>query len=472
MLLGIKRTASHGCPLFLFSRNLIKINAMMLIKRCLPFALIFLIAACASSPDATPTPLSATAAPTVPPPTVTLQFWTVLPDNGVTEQSLNDLVQSFQKEYPTITLKVSSQATYTDLYRKVVASIATGTLPDLVTGLDGDIAQYARLRALAPLDDYVGDPANGLSNMEMRDIPAGLLETTQLAEQDNKILSLPFARGVLALYYNWSAMKNIGITNTPKTWDEFKLHAKSLTKNPVRGLAYHPDATLFDALLASRGGSLFNADLTKATFNSTAGVDTLVYLSEGLKDNWIYRVEGNADLSDFAAGRAIFNVASTAEIPVYQAAIGDAVKKGGKDFEWGVTLLPQGDTKKTTAILLGSNIAILKGTLDKQRASWLFIRWLMRDKVAANWTQAAGVLPARQAARDLLKDFVAKSPPQKQAMDDLLPVAHPEPNARVMSDIRELIEAALASFDSGKVGPKAALDDAAAKATILLNEQK
>ena len=72
---------------------------------------------------------------------------------------------------------------------------------------------------------------------------------------------------MLALYYNWSAMKAIGITNTPKTWDELRLHAKTLTKNPVRGFAYRPEALSFDAMLVSRGGSLLNADQTKATFN-------------------------------------------------------------------------------------------------------------------------------------------------------------------------------------------------------------
>ncbi len=457
-----------GHPLFLTAQKVILI-------------LIALLSACASA-EVTPTPLATTPViATNTPAPVTLQFWTVLPDKGINEKNLNDFIQTFQKENPSISIKVSSQPSYTDLYRKVVASIAAGTLPDLVTGLDSDILQYARLKALAPLDEYVNDPANGLSKAELGDIPLGLLETTRLPDQDSKIVSLPFARGALAVYYNWSAMQAIGIVNTPRSWDEFKLHAKSLSSpkgGTVRGYAYRPEAATFEAMLLSRGGSLLNAEQSKATFNSQAAIDALLFLGEGLKDSWIYRAEGLTDLNDFAAGKTIFNIASTAAIPVYQNAIAEVVKKGGnpplggRDFEWGVSLLPLADPKKPTAIVMGSNIAMMKSSNAKQQAAWQFIKWLMRTKVAAEWTQTAGVLPTRQAARDLLKDFFVKVPQHKQAIEEILPVAHPEPNVRSAPEMRELIDAALAAFESGRASPKAALDDAAAKATVLLSEKK
>ena len=448
---------------------------LMHVKYFLLLALIAALAACGAGDNApTPTPALPTPTPaaTATPATVTLQFWTVLPDQGISEQTLNDLIQSFQKEYPSIVIKVSSQPTYTDLYRKVVASIAAGTLPDVVTGLNADILQYARLKALMPLDDFASDPVNGLSKSDFDDMPAGMLETTRLAEQGQKLYSLPFARGVLAVFYDWTAMKAIGITNTPKSWDEFKLHAKSLSKNPVRGFAYRSEAGIFDAMLMSRGGSLFNAGLTRATFNDTPGVDALTYLGDGVKEGWIYRAEGTSDMSDFAAGRTIFTIASTAAIPTYQSAINDAVKKGGKDFDWGVALLPQADAKQPSALLVGGNIAMMKGLDTKQQAAWLFMRWLMQPRVTASWAQATGVLPVRLSVRSQLDLMFTKYPAQKQVFDDLLPVAHPEATLGAASQIHDLINAALAAVDSGKASPKAALDDAAAKVTFLLNQKQ
>ena len=443
-------------------------------KRLLLFALIVVITACETYDTTTPVPA---ATPTVPPtlvPTaapVTLQFWTVLPDKGINDQNLGELIQLFRREYPLIDISVSSQPTYTDLYRKVVASIAAGTLPDLVTGLDADMLQYARLKALMPLDDLVG-AGNGLSAADLADIPAGMLETMRLSNQQGQLFSLPFARGAMALYYNWSAMKGIGITNTPRSWEEFKLHAKSLTRNPVRGFAYRSDAAVFDTMLLSRGGSFFNADLSKATFNATPGVDSLFYLGEGVKEGWIYRAEGSADMTDFTTGRVIFNVASTAAIPAYQSAINDSVKKGLKDFEWGVSLLPQANPAKPATLLVGSNIGMLKGSPAKQQAAWTFLRWLMQDKNSARWTETTGVLLSRLAAQPQLAALFSKAPQQKQAFTDLLPAAHAEANVRSALDVRDLIEGAISAFESGKAAPKAALDDAAAKATILLNDKK
>jgi len=442
-------------------------------KRLLLFALIVVATACGTT-DSTPVP--ATTPTSLPAPVstaspVTLQLWTVLPDKGINDQNLGELIQLFRREYPLIDITVSGQLTYTDLYRKVVASIAAGTLPDLVTGLDPDMLQYARLKALTPLDDLMS-AGDGLSPADLADIPAGMLETMRLSDQQGKLYSLPFARGALALYYNWSAMKSIGITNTPKSWDELRLHAKSLTKNPVRGFAYRSEAVVFDAMLLSRGGSFFNADLSKATFNAAPGVDSLFYLGEGVKEGWIYRAEGSSDMTDFTTGRTIFNVASTAAIPAYQNAINDSVKKGVKDFEWGVTLLPQADPAKPATLLVGSNIGILKGSSARKQAAWTFLRWLMQDQNSARWTGSTGVLPSRLAALPQLAALFLKAPQQKQAFMELLPAAHPEAIVRSALDVRDLVEAAISAFETGRAVPKAALDDAAAKATILLNDKK
>ena len=433
--------------------------------------------ACASdSATPTPFPLSLTTTPTLAAPTATpstatttIAFWTVLPDKGINEKNLNDLIQAFQKEYPSISIKVSSAPSHTELFRKVVASIATGTLPDLVTGLDSDLAEYARLKALAPLDDYIADASNGLSSAELNDIPPAFAETMRLPGQD-KIYALPFARGVLALYYHWTTMKAIGITNTPKDWNEFRLHAATITKLPksaTKGYAYRPDATLFNAMLQSRGGNLFDAEFKKATFNAAPGVEALQFLGDGLKEGWIYRVNGVDDLNDFVAGKTLYAIASTAAIPVVQ----DAAKRAGKDFEWGVAPLPQ-NTQKPALVSVGSNLALLKNVTTKQQAAWLFMRWLMRTPVTADWTQAAGVLPIRQSARSLLSDFYGKAPQHKQAIEELMPLARPEPNLRNSPDVREIIEGALATFESGKGAAKAVLDDAAAKTTVLLGEKR
>ena len=148
-----------------------------------------------------------------------------------------------------------------------------------------------------------------------------------------------------------------------------------------------------------------------------------------------------------------------------------AVAKGGKPFEWGVTALPQGDKVKPAAILDGTNIALMRGTPDKMQAAWLFMRWLMRDKTSALWTPMSGGVPARGAARDLLNSYFVKVPAQKQAVEDLLPLAHPSPVVRPGAEIRQLIENAIAAFESGKSAPTLALDDAAGKATVLLNSK-
>ena len=43
--------------------------------------------------------------------------------------------------------------------------------------------------------------------------------------------------------------------------------------------------------------------------------------------------------------------------------------------------------KGSGALLVGRNIAMLRGSNAKQQAAWLFMRWLMRPANSAAWTQ-------------------------------------------------------------------------------------
>ena len=75
-------------------------------------------------------------------------------------------------------------------------------------------------------------------------------------------------------------------------------------------------------------------------------------------------------------------------------------------------------------------------------------------------------------AAQWLKDYFVKVPQQRQAIDELLPLAHAVPNIRPAPDVRDLIDGALNLYEGGKTSAQTALDDAAAKATVLLNEKK
>jgi multiple sugar transport system substrate-binding protein len=312
---------------------------------------------------------------------------------------------------------------------------------------------------IIPLDDVAG--ALGLKESDF----ASLI--WQAGIYNGNRYGIPLDSHPLGLYYNKALMEEAGLdpNKPPQTRDEYESALSEMKAAGIQGSWTSPfpftGVLMWESLLWQFGGDLYNSDVTKATFNSDAGVEALTWLVDLVKDGHSPKdVAQDAEYVAFQNGKnafhwnGIWNINSFKEI---------------KDLDWGVAPVPQiGDEK---AVWSGShNFVIMnRQPLDdnKVQASKVFINWISQRSI--DWAKA-GQIPARNSVRES-QEF--QSLEEQSTLAEQVDYVHFVPPEPGIADVQ------LGSFDQAvneavllRKEPKAALDEAAGKADQLLQENR
>src|ERR1035437_3547756 len=207
---------------------------------------------------------------------VTLTFWHT--QSGANKDLLQSIIDDFHKANPNITITPEYVDTYTNVYKKAMAAIAGGGLPDMAVGYESMVADYMDANAVVSLDDYVKSTKYGLTKAETDDFVPAFWEANKYPQFKNQMLSFPFTKSMLAMYYNADMLKAAGIAKPPETWDDFQAACDALQKNNIKCLAISVDASTIDGWIFSRGGTLLSDDEKSVKFNAAPAYDSLTLI--------------------------------------------------------------------------------------------------------------------------------------------------------------------------------------------------
>jgi ABC-type glycerol-3-phosphate transport system substrate-binding protein len=411
----------------------------------------------APKPTEAPKPTVApTAAPARP---VEIQFWTS--QSQLQDEALKKLAAEFKKQYPHITVVVTYQGSYSDVYKKITAAIAAGSPPDIAIGYPNTIANYVKSDAVIPLDDYMKDPEIGFTEADLKDIFPSFIDRYPLF--GNKVYSLAFMRSMEVMYYNADMLKAAGLTKPPETYEDFLKVCAEVARQglPCYEMPGAGAASTFATWVFSRGGDLLSPDFKTVLFDKQAGLDSMNFLNELFTKKYaILQAKAYQDQTDFALGKVPFTFSSTAGLPYYINAIKDA---GNKVTNWGIAPSPR-TTKDPVVNVYGPSTAIFKTTPEKQRAAFLWLKFLMSKDANAEWVKTTYYFPARNSTREALADFIKANPVYGNAYE-WLKYGRSEPQfTPAWEPIRNAIGDAMVAVANGKATPEQALKDAAKKA--------
>ena len=154
---------------------------------------------------------------------VTISFWNNWDGNRA--QQLRSVLDEFERENPGI--KVNNVTLSTDtVTQRMLAAVASGSVPDLYMPSATAIMKWASLDALTPLNDYVARDKLDLRNLFYEGAVDG-------STFDGKLLQLPFkAPTSLEIWYNKDLFRQAGLDpeSPPRTWKELEVAATKLTK--------------------------------------------------------------------------------------------------------------------------------------------------------------------------------------------------------------------------------------------------
>ncbi len=393
---------------------------------------------------------------------VAVAFWHG--NSGPLGNILDALVSQFNATHPRYQIRSEFVGNYTALNQKVMSAVAAGTPPDAAqAGAYGAVAEYLQENLIVPVQKFVDGP-DGLARQSLADIFPGFLEdNTFVVGGRPTLVSWPFNKSVMVLYYNGTMLRSLRL-GVPRTWDEFVTASQRAMRagKVTAGMGWTPGSDFFAALLLQNGGRLLSPDARQVQFQSDAGVRALAFLKDLYDRKIMYLTKQYDWQNDLVAQKICFAVSTIVSQQYIQQDL-----KGAWDL--GVAPLPAGPRRAT--ILFGSNgVIFAHARPEAQAGAWAFFKWWAEPQQTALWSVQSHYLPLRRSALDtqIMKHLFAQDPRQRVALDSL-EYAHPMPdNVAAWVRIDPVLTDAITKAVTGLAAPRDALQDAASRANTIL----
>jgi len=334
-----------------------------------------------------------------------VNFWTI--SGKANGDALAVLITQFNKEYPNITINVTTQGGYPDLEQKIGDAIPAGTTPNLAYCYPDHVANYLDANAVMDVNDFVNDPAIGFlasdaategQHEENGTNVYGVNDFVKqywgegTAYQKNGVYSVPFAKSTEALFYNKTFFDTYSLS-VPTTWEEMwtvcaRIKEIAPDKTP---LGYDADSNFFISSCEQLGipytsntgdHYLFNNDQAKALMTNL--VDKY---NKGYFVTKATTANGSYASTKYQEQSIVMFVGST----------GGTSYAATDNFESGVAKVPHWADHELKIIQQGPSLCFFhRGTWAQKYASWLFYKFCSRSINSAYFaTSSTGYDPVR-----------------------------------------------------------------------------
>jgi multiple sugar transport system substrate-binding protein len=367
-------------------------------KRLLAIAAIaglaLLTTACSGQAAATQPSASsgAASAEITSPVTITLESY--MPSLGkVGVDTLNLLVDNFQKQNPKVTVKiVADNATGSALIANYQREAATGALPDVGQVVFDTMRFSAAGLGAKPLEDIYGKQT--VADFFGGDYPY-FAPVAKLGVVDGKTYGVPWTLSTPVLFYNPNLLAAAGITDPPTTWDELAADAAKIktatgaagVANGCIGTAASGGDWCLQAILGSNGGGVLKND--KTTFDSKANISAITEMQKLASSGAMTDLTTQQMVQQFSTGKVAF-VLNTAAL---QTTLLNAI---GNSFYLKNTTMPAFAGKTATPTNSGSALEVFASDPAKQAAALKLIQYLTSPEAETLITTQVGYPPLRQ----------------------------------------------------------------------------
>lgn len=364
---------------------------------------------------------------------VALQFWHTRRNSQ--EKALQAICTEFEQQNPRITVAPRYQGNYGDLSKKIRAATQAGSLPALAVAYEDQVAEYMRSGVVLPLDALAKDATHGLTSEELADIPEPYLKGNRYPQFGGQLLSFPFTKSNLVLYYNRTLLAKAGFSAPPQTWSEFEKQCAAITALLGKpAFAFSSDASTLDGMIYSFGGEILDEDGKHSRFDQPATVKTFELLQRMAKARTLVEASGDDTASMFGSQLCAFTLNTSAG----RVSMEETVKSR---FDWDLAIIPHAEGVEPVTVMYGPSVCLFKGTPEADAAAWKFIKYWVSPKVTARWARETGYLPVRKSAVQLpeMAEFYRKNP-RAQHVYEVLERAKGEPTVFGWGEVRSEIE--------------------------------
>ncbi|MGM0884247.1 MAG: extracellular solute-binding protein [Bacillota bacterium] len=388
---------------------------------------------------------------------VTIEYWHTYSDQE--EKVLAEEIKPlFEKENPGIELKLTRMP-YEGLKEQVIAGVAGDAAPDLMRMDIIWVPEFAKMGALQDISKMDG----------FDELKPNLFEAPMETNAYNGgYYGVPVNTNTKIAIYNKAVMDDIGVTEAPKTMDEFVAAAKLAVAKGKPGAIGIGGANVWAAspYFWCLGGSLTNEDYTKVEgyLNSPESVKALETIVQWNKEGLVTPtiLGGEPGAWDGMKNNEYMMIDDG---PWFYSILMNEAESTFKPIEQTIRgLMPEG-AGGSRSVVGGEDLVIFTNSKHPQEA-WTFAKWMLGEEPQKIMSKLGLIPTNKTAANDpafLEQPFVAEYVKQ-------LETALPRTPIPQYGEMETIVNLAFEKAIRGELEPKAALDEAAKNIEALLTK--
>ena len=333
-------------------------------------------------------------------------------------------IAAFEAKYPGWKVEhIQPGGGYDGTKDKIVSDFQAQIHPDLAYCYPDHVAQYLKTGKVVDLNKFLFETGVyeatgeviGYSAEELADFVPGYYNegyATNFAGYENygltaeSMITLPFVKSTELLYYNKTALEELGLP-VATTWDQLweqcaAIVAKYETATP---LGYDSEANWFINMMEQNAWGYTSADPSNHyLFNNENAIAWLQQLNEYYNLGYITTQEA---YGAYTSGLFTKGVEDGGLVYCIGSSGGASHQDPGDVFEWGVAPIPgsvQADGSVNYSVISqGPSLVMLKdghgvpNSDEKQLMTWLFVKELLDPTFQAAFSIASGYNPCRQS---------------------------------------------------------------------------
>lgn len=319
------------------------------------------------------------------PDAVTITFWNGF--GGSDRPVLEDLVNRFNESQDEVYVAMEIMD-WELVYQKLATSAASGEGPDFIAFGPENIATYANMGVIVPVDDFY----------ESGRIDESLFPSVfaTLTRYEGQRIGIPMNYFAHVLYYNKDLAAAAGLDpETPPTnWDELAEWAVAMTNEAEGqyGLFLPTSWVTLVQLMWENGGDIMDYETKTATMNQPGAVDTISFFADLFVNKKVSPAPNSDGGQMFAAGKLGLLIDGPWQTPQF--------RESGVNY--GIALMPSGPvTQKTFGAGLSYHLTA-KGAEDDatREAFYKFAAWWFEKEQQKEWSSRIGFPPVRTDLQD------------------------------------------------------------------------
>ena len=336
----------------------------------------------------------------------------------------SNAIAAFEAKYPGWKIDHRQPGGYDEVKEKIISDFQGGVQPDLAYCYPDHVAQYLQTGKVIDMTKFINSTDTveladgtlapvGYSAEELADFVPGYYNEgyannfggyANYGFTADSMLTLPFVKSTELLYYNKSALEELGLP-VATTWDQLWAQCEAIVKKfpSATPLGYDSEANWFITMCQQNGWGYTSAEGNNYRFNNE---NTIAWLTE-IRDYYdMGYLTTQEDYGAYTSGLFTKGVNDGGLVYCIGSSGGASHQDPAGAFEWGIAPVPgsvqaDGTTVNYSAISQGPSLVMLSAGYnvdnveEKQLMTWLFVKELLNPTFQAAFSIGSGYNPCR-----------------------------------------------------------------------------